>query len=421
MITLKIVLDKRRAKRDNTFPLVFRMNYNHQVRDIPTGYSILETDWDGKTHSLKKSCIDYDEVSMRLRDCHVKYLGKVIEFERMNSGHVNIQELKEFVISKRIGKLQVGEFWLQEIESLKKNNRHGGARVHQQAYEVLNKVKCLDVPFEKLDYNFLKQMETILIGRGTKQNSVGVYYRALRSIYNQAINSGEVEFCYYPFKKYKIKKEATLPHPISKEEMQKYFMLNLEPTSYLHDSWLLGKLIFLLGGINVADLFRLTDDNLKSGRLIYFRSKTKKMYSLNILPEAQEIFRHLKQKGTRTLCGVLNDDDLNDKSRLPYIIQQKNHLMNDHLKKIGAMIGCSENMSGYTFRYTIANLCKQMGYDVQLIAELLGHSYGNKVTGIYLEAYDLKLIDEMNRRVCSTVQGYTDHQPIDTSSTSPLV
>ena len=38
---------------------------------------------------------------------------------------------------------------------------------------------------------------------------------------------------------------------------------------------------------------------------------------------------------------------------------------------------------------------------MQLIAELLGHSYGNKVTGIYLEPYDKRLVDEMNERACS--------------------
>lgn len=34
------------------------------------------------------------------------------------------------------------------------------------------------------------------------------------------------------------------------------------------------------------------------------------------------------------------------------------------------------------------------------IAEALGHEYGNKVTGIYLDNYDLEVIDEMNDKLC---------------------
>ena len=413
MITIKLALDKRRVKDNGTFPLVFRLFENSLTRNIPTGYSILETDWDEKTHTLKKSFVDYDEMAPRLRDQHVKYLGKVIEFERMNSSPINIQELKEFILSKRIGKINFRDFWLQEIDSLKKNNRYGGARVNQQALDVLHKVKNLDVPFEKVDYAFLKVLETQLICRGTKINSIGVYFRSLRAIYNQAINTNVVEFSFYPFKKYKIKKAATLPHPISKEEMQKYFQLDLCSNSYLYESWLIGKLIFLLGGINVADLFRITDDSIKSGRVVYLRAKTKKLYSVKILPATNEILQYFKNKGAKTLLGILSNDDLKNKAKLPYIIQQKNHLLNNHLKKIGAMIGCKEKLRGYTFRYTIANLCKQMGYDVQLIAELLGHSYGNRVTGIYLEAYDRVLIDDMNEKVCSNL--------MNNSSTSFLI
>lgn len=404
MITIKLALDKRRAKKNGSFPLIFRVINNGESRDIPAGHSILENDWDEKAGKLKKSLPTYSVVAPKLQELELKYLGKIVEYERKNNGATNIQELKEFISSSRKGKIHVKDFWLLEIESLKKNNRHGGARVYQQAFDVLNKVKSLDVPFEKVDFSYLKGIETLLISKGTKLNSIGVYLRALRAIYNQAVNANEVEYAYYPFRKYRIKKEATIPHPISKEELRKYFNLNLDPRSFLYDSWLLGKLIFLLAGINVADLFRLTDENLKPGRVIYFRSKTKRMYSIKILPEAAEILNLFKKKETKTLCGVLNDEELENKSNLPFIIQQKNHLMNNHLKKISVKIGCKEKIRGYTFRYTIANLCKQMGYDVQLISELLGHSYGSKVTGIYLEAYDKKLIDEMHEKVCGLMK-----------------
>lgn len=79
MITLKLTLDKRRAKRDNTYPFVFRINRNGVVRDIPTGYSILETNLDEKNFKLKKSFPDFEKVAPHLRELQIKYLGKIIE------------------------------------------------------------------------------------------------------------------------------------------------------------------------------------------------------------------------------------------------------------------------------------------------------------------------------------------------------
>ena len=34
-----------------------------------------------------------------------------------------------------------------------------------------------------------------------------------------------------------------------------------------------------------------------------------------------------------------------------------------------------------------------------MIAEALGHEYGNSVTGIYLEQFDLYKVDEMNGNI----------------------
>jgi hypothetical protein len=55
------------------------------------------------------------------------------------------------------------------------------------------------------------------------------------------------------------------------------------------------------------------------------------------------------------------------------------------------------------FRYSYANIAKQLGYSKDLIAEALGHEYGNAVTGIYLEMFDNDIVDGMNLNVIHTV------------------
>jgi hypothetical protein len=49
---------------------------------------------------------------------------------------------------------------------------------------------------------------------------------------------------------------------------------------------------------------------------------------------------------------------------------------------------------------------KQLGYSKDLIAEGLGHEYGNSVTGIYLEQFDMEVVDIMNQNLINSVVKY---------------
>jgi hypothetical protein len=48
-------------------------------------------------------------------------------------------------------------------------------------------------------------------------------------------------------------------------------------------------------------------------------------------------------------------------------------------------------------------VAKQLGYSKDLIAEALGHEYGNSVTGIYLEQFDNDIVDKMNQNLINSV------------------
>jgi len=56
-------------------------------------------------------------------------------------------------------------------------------------------------------------------------------------------------------------------------------------------------------------------------------------------------------------------------------------------------------VSTYYARYSWANIARHLGYSKDLIAEALGHEYGNRVTGIYLDEYGNEVIDGANERV----------------------
>ncbi len=129
--------------------------------------------------------------------------------------------------------------------------------------------------------------------------------RTFRAVCNRAILYNYVNLDWYPFKKYKISKEKTTPKVVSIETMKKYFDLNLSVEDKLYKVWCVGKLIFMLRGINLTDLLLLKKSNISSNRIIYKREKTGKMYSIKILPHAHDLLIRFSDD-TEYLLGFVN-------------------------------------------------------------------------------------------------------------------
>lgn len=72
---------------------------------------------------------------------------------------------------------------------------------------------------------------------------------------------------------------------------------------------------------------------------------------------------------------------------------------NRYLKQFGEELGVEASLTTYVARYSWANIAKANGYSKDLIAEALGHSYGNAVTGIYLDGYGNEVIDLANESI----------------------
>jgi integrase len=399
MATLNLVLDQRRSRKDGTYPLVFRIRIDKRFSDIRTDFKVKPEDFDIKTSSILND-IQSNEILLQL---HGHYLKRLREFTSKHIGSEDVKEARKYLVNKKPTETTIIDFWNEQIEDLKVAGRHGGARIYKMTLSVISQETDLKKPFVSFNYKDLVELEKKLYQRGATVNGISVYMRTFRAICNKAINMEIVSHEWYPFRKYKLKKGKTTPRVLSLKEIKDYFNLNISEKDTLYRSWLIGKLIFMLRGINLKDLLLLSSDNLKNGRVIYKRSKTGKIYSIKLEPEVKEILNQF-QPGA-TLLGLINDKDLKDKEKLVKIQLQKCKVINTHLKKLGVAIGSQEEITTYVFRYTFSNVAKQLGYSKDLIAEALGHEYGNSVTGIYLEQFDLELVDDMNREIYKIVVG----------------
>jgi hypothetical protein len=399
MATIKIVLDQRRAKINETFPVVLRIRHKDRYFDIKTNYCICKNLFDEK----KQIIVGNMDANFNIEEQKEKYSKRIREFLKENRNTTfEINTLKRYVLQKPAELTTIKEFWNEVIQQLLDSNRLGTAKSYITTLSVISKIIDCNCKFSQVSYKDLIIIETTLLKRGVSVNGIAVYMRTFRAICNRAILYNVANHDWYPFRKYKIKKEKTTPRTISIHEMQLYFNYTTHPTDKLYKSWCIGKLIFMLRGINLTDLLLLKKSNVHNDRIIYKRAKTGKMYSVKILPQVHYLITEFTDN-TEYLFGSLMSHY--DKSTLQdgKLYADFRKKLNKKLKMISKLLEIETPITTYVFRYSYANIAKQLGYSKDLIAEALGHEYGNAVTGIYLEMFDNDIVDKMNEQVLNAV------------------
>ncbi len=397
MASIKLSLDTRRPTLADEYPLILSVSHRSHKLNIATGVYTLEKNFD----PIRCVVLGNRALNEKVQKILSHYQNRMQDFLLKRAGEFTVKELREFLMQKEQQHHTIRSFWEDEIARLKTCNRLGGADVYQMSLNVLQKVLNVDQAFNQINTKTLYDIEEKLAMRGMKVNSIGVYMRTLKAMCNRAIKHEIVDYAWYPFRGFTIRKEKTTPRVLSQDEIKSYFGLNVTACSVYYRSWCIGKLLFLLRGINIRDLMLLSPQNIKAGRILYKRSKTGKLYSVQMLPEIKAIFDELSD--THTLVGWVSPADLQNQKRIIPVLRQRTRVLNNHLYKLGKLAGTEEDLSTYVFRYTYANIAKQLGFSKDLIAEALGHEYGNKVTGIYLEQFDQEVIDQMNLRIAQHV------------------
>lgn len=403
MASIKLYLDlRKKVKKTNKYKLVIRVRHAGCRLDFPTLYAFTLEEFDQEKELVRKDKKTTAALVLLRNNVSTRFAQLLAEGK-------SFSDARAALLKKEVKMPSIKEFWMRQIQQMVKAGRAGGANVYLSSYKGMCSVIDTNMSLDKLAYKHLIEAETQLRSRNVNYNSIGIYMRTLRALCNQAINLDLVKEEWYPFKKYTIKKEKTIPRNIGLADMQKFFNADVPKDSLLYKSYCIGKLIFLLRGINLRDLLLLTDQNIVNGRIIYKRVKTKKLYSINLLPETVAILNEFKTMGTSsTLLGVFDSHQATIKNNLHSVAAytQKRKLINDHLNEVGKLIGLTQNLTTYVFRYTYANIAKQLGYSKDMIAEALGHSYGNNVTGIYLEMFDQDKLDKMHEELARSVLSF---------------
>lgn len=400
-------LDTRRQLGDGTYPIRIKVGSGSNLY-LPTGIYAAEEDWDPLAGRITTPSRKTDNMlleslahSVRMRLASLKSTG---DWKRLTNAQRKILLLdKEADIDEvRTRGETLGSFF-RKVMATRKSPRT------QEIYGLTLKKLTEFCDIEKttlreISKMWIRRFEASL--KGMSPNTVNIHLRNLRCVINCALDEELIET--YPFRRYDMPKEETKKRALSINKFRRLLALqSLSPgqREYL-DMYLL---IFMLMGINMVDLYALTEDNIVDGRLEYRRSKTGRLYSIKIEPEIQELLNRYKG------CHHL----------LAFADRYSNHKdyakrLNDALRRLGEweptpkedrgrgvksvrMKPIEPQLTAYWARHSWGTYASELDIPFDTISEALGHEHsGSTTTRIYVD-FNRGKVDEANRRVIDWV------------------
>lgn len=397
MATVKFYLDTRKSGSDPSKRVSLKIAINHHSKTsfILTDIRLLPNQWD----KMKSLVVDHPQKRLLNRIAQSK-IGAVnnILLELYALGETDNMTARElcYTIKHRLypdnyqlePKSEEDEksffYWFVRFTERK------SGRTKQIYLQTLNRLEewigadiLSSLKFEDIKISWLEDFESFLSQKNTL-NSISIHMRNIRAVVNYAIDNDITE--YYAFRRYRIKSEKTRKRNFKVETLRKIFTHECSDENeqkYL-DYF---KLTFMLIGINVVDMFGLTE--VKNGRIDYIRAKTHRPYSIKVESEALSIID--KYRGTKRLLNFTEG------------CSTYRHFYNtliQHLHVIKSELGLDE-LTTYWARHSWATIARKIGIDKDTIALALGHG-SHTVTDIYIEE-DIGQVDTANRKVLDFV------------------
>ena len=325
MARTKLYLDTRAVKDGKPAPLKIAINKKSKTALISLHVLLLPNQWDkrsGKVINHPNRLFLNNYITRRMLDVDtlVLKLAESGEIANMNALDIKNYILQQLSPAKQENSKErlFAERFLKFAQSKKESTQ----LVYMNTYKKMGQF-CDDLDkltFEDITKEWLTSYDTFLSETSPSRNARNVHFRNIRAVFNEAIDDGITKA--YPFRRFKIRPVATIKRSLGVEQLRAIFSA---PTDEHTEKALdIFKLIFLLIGINIIDLCKLR--TLNNGRINFHRSKTNRLYSIKVEPEAMEIIN--RHKGSEYLIDIL---DLH-KNHRSYTI-----MLNKQLKEIGVV------------------------------------------------------------------------------------
>jgi integrase len=434
--SFKICLDRRRIKKDGTYPVVLRVTYNRDPKRYRTGYALTENEFE-------HLWLDFESMKSNERkqlNCDYKKLGiiaNVLRGIRQKAiDSENAIEDFDFPLFEKhfLGKTtKTPNDVFAGFDSYIKELNTTGSVTTAEMYGDSKKrlIRFLDhtgkkkkIRFGNITVDWLNSFEDwmrdpeVQNGKPKSWATIAIDVRNLRRIYNRAINTGSIKKTeMYPFglDRYEIPGAVNTKRALTFDQVNMIFyydctgnneknnpyLANLDKMEFWRDIWVLS---YLTGGANFKDIASWKWENYSSGKIEFIRQKTRRKTKSNLetitiqLDEfADTIIQNhgTKDRDPEYFIFPFYTNDMDEKKKLA-VSKQQNKNLNKWIKRICKNLGFEENVSLMHARHSFATISMNRGIDTAYISKKLGHK-DIKTTGAYLDSFENETDREYQR------------------------
>ena len=254
-----------------------------------------------------------------------------------------------------------------------------------------NKERMSTLKFSQVTSELIRRYEFYLIEeRKIRRNSSSFYIRILRAVFHKGLVYYDLNLP-NPFRSVYAGVDTTVKRAVDVNAITKLikYQSENEQLNFTKDAFLF---CFLARGMAFIDFVKLQKSDCQNGRIIYRRSKTRRLLSIKMNTMMVEIINRYADPKSEYLFPVLKTPTF---SQLAYekALQHYNY----HLRKLAEEIGV-DSLTSYVARHSWATQASRLHIPTRVISESMGHS-NERVTAIYLASLDNHEIDMANKKV----------------------
>lgn len=377
MAKVKLFLDKRRANRDNSYPIRLYIYHRSQIY-LSTGVNAALHEWSAEAGCLLRSDPSARATNARLRDLLNR--AEMLLLNLSVSGE--LAKMTDKMLAQRVQQeLHMTKHSRASLIDYLEKAKNGKAERTKRLFTwAQQRVEAFDakVNVSDVDEAWMTRFRDALL-ENYAPNTVAQGMAWVSRALSLAIADGLMTR--NPCAAVKKPRAATRKRAVTLETLRM-----LRDCESAHPRARYARDIFLLQlylrGINIVDLRDLAE--IVDGRVEYARHKTGTLYSVKIEPEAMEIID--RWRGDGRLVDFSNY-----------------HTAGSACSAItGALKRINPLLSTNAARHTWATLAAELEIPMETISHALGHQIGSPVTAIYV-AYNQKKVDDANRRVIDYV------------------
>jgi integrase len=383
--SISIYLDTRREKVKEAYPVRLRVYSAGKTRMFSTPFKLTDAEFESVWKTTKPRNenkvlrLKLQELENRANEVAAEL--KVFSFEQFEKRLFQKSGSREDIVCH----------YQEMIASLRENNQFGNASNYQLSLKSLLDFvqhrtgrKATKLLFSEITKDWLLKYESDMLNRlNRSRTTVSMYLRALRAIFNQAKQQGDISPEIYPFGKnqYQMPAVRGVKKALRKEDLRILMdaKAGTPEQEKARDFWFFS---YACNGINIKDIALLRWENLQGSALTFYRAKTTntarkdlKPITATLIGFSAEIIENYgsKHRNPKSLIFDIISDEMSKEQQFK-TVKNFTRFMNQNLKKLAESAGLPAEISSYWARHSFATNAIRMGVSMEMVSEAVGHS-----------------------------------------------